>query len=186
MARVRPNPDCIHPARANGPMTPPHRPQRTINSRPSSPRASWTGTHSTTLSQPHRRESTLRIFRAFRQMLPIDALRQSPAGNVADGRGGSRRGPASNDADVSSILPVIPYGGFSSVRLEGWHIRRCLPGASVSLSRLPTFAARRPVCIRPSCISGRYMSACRDPIRQARCQLPGLHHARINPNLAMR
>ena len=29
----------------------------------------------------------------------------------------------SNDADVSSILPIIPYGGFSPVRLEGWHFR---------------------------------------------------------------
>src|ERR1700722_12794037 len=34
---------------------------------------------------------------------------------------------ASNDADVSSILPIIPYGGFSPVRLEGWLIRRSLP-----------------------------------------------------------
>ena len=31
---------------------------------------------------------------------------------------------ASNDADVSSILHMILYGGFSPVRLEGWHIRR--------------------------------------------------------------
>ena len=35
---------------------------------------------------------------------------------------------ASNDADVSSILPIIPYGGFSPVRLEGWLSKRCLPG----------------------------------------------------------
>jgi hypothetical protein len=34
---------------------------------------------------------------------------------------------ASNDADVSSIPPIIPYGGFSSVRLEGWLFRRRLP-----------------------------------------------------------
>ena len=27
---------------------------------------------------------------------------------------------ASNDADVSSIPPIIPYGGFSPIRLEGW------------------------------------------------------------------
>ena len=32
----------------------------------------------------------------------------------------------SNDADVSSILPFIPSGGFSPVRLEGWLIRRHL------------------------------------------------------------
>src|SRR5215467_16100559 len=29
---------------------------------------------------------------------------------------------ASNDADVSSTLPIIPYGGFSPIRLEGWHV----------------------------------------------------------------
>ena len=29
--------------------------------------------------------------------------------------------------DVSSIPPIIPYGGFSPVRLEGWLIRRRLP-----------------------------------------------------------
>ena len=37
---------------------------------------------------------------------------------------------ASNDADVSSIPPLIPYGGFSPVRLEGWPVRRGLPGSS--------------------------------------------------------
>src|SRR5262245_8349459 len=36
---------------------------------------------------------------------------------------------ASNDADVSSTLPIIPYGGFSPVRLEGWLSKRCLPGS---------------------------------------------------------
>jgi hypothetical protein len=30
---------------------------------------------------------------------------------------------ASNDADVSSIPPIIPYGGFSPIRLEGWLFR---------------------------------------------------------------
>jgi len=43
----------------------------------------------------------------------------------------------SNDADVSSILPIIPYGGFSPVRLQGGHIRRDLPETSISLSLLP-------------------------------------------------
>jgi hypothetical protein len=47
---------------------------------------------------------------------------------------------ASSDADVSPILPIIPYGGFSPARLEGWHIRRDLPEASISLS-LPGMAA---------------------------------------------
>ena len=40
------------------------------------------------------------------------------------------------DADVSSILPIIPYGGFSPVRLEGGHIRRDLPHHSKSGPRL--------------------------------------------------
>ena len=39
---------------------------------------------------------------------------------------------ASNDADVSSTLPIIPYGGFSPVRLEGWLSKRCLPGSSAA------------------------------------------------------
>ena len=60
---------------------------------------------------------------------------------------------ASNDADVSSIPPIIPYGGFSPVRLEGWRIRRDLPSTSISLSLLPACAGRRPVCLRPSCTS---------------------------------
>ena len=34
---------------------------------------------------------------------------------------------ASNDADVSSTLPIIPYGGFSPIRLEGWHVGQHLP-----------------------------------------------------------
>jgi len=35
-------------------------------------------------------------------------------------------------ADVSSIPPIIPYGGFSPVRLEGWLSKRCLPGSSAA------------------------------------------------------
>jgi hypothetical protein len=31
-------------------------------------------------------------------------------------------------ADVSSIPPIIPYGEFSPVRLEGWLSKPCLPG----------------------------------------------------------
>src|SRR5262245_32816582 len=38
----------------------------------------------------------------------------------------------------------LPYGRFSRVRLEGWLIRRGLPGASVRLSPLPACADRRP------------------------------------------
>src|SRR5580704_15969223 len=55
---------------------------------------------------------------------------------------------------LSSIPPIIPYGGFSPVRLEGWPIRRDLPRSSFSLSLLPACADLRLVCLRPSCISG--------------------------------
>src|SRR3954471_8191058 len=48
-----------------------------------------------------------------------------PDPSVGEDRGADR---ASNDADVSSIPPLIPYGGFSPVRLEGWPVRRGLPG----------------------------------------------------------
>src|SRR5262249_19006684 len=47
----------------------------------------------------------------------------------------------------------MPQGGFSPLRLEGWRIRRDLPGTSFSLSLLPAYAVRRPVCLRPSCFS---------------------------------
>ena len=39
---------------------------------------------------------------------------------------------ASNDADVSSILPIIPYGGLSQVRLDGWLSRQCLRRSSAA------------------------------------------------------
>src|ERR1700674_3322104 len=70
-----------------------------------------------------------------------EALRQCVA---SSGRGirefavGWDRGAdrASYDADVSSIPPIIPYGGVSPVRLEGWPVRRDLPRSSFSLSHL--------------------------------------------------
>jgi hypothetical protein len=46
----------------------------------------------------------------------------SPAGmaaSLAARRVGSRRGSGFDDADVSSIPPIIPYGGFSPIRLQG-------------------------------------------------------------------
>jgi hypothetical protein len=52
-----------------------------------------------------------------------------PTGDMVGWDRGADR--ASNDADVSSILPIIPYGGFSPVRLEGWHIRRVLSGSEL-------------------------------------------------------
>ena len=39
--------------------------------------------------------------------------------------------------------PIIPYSGFSPVRLEGWYIRRAFPSTARS--------SRRAVCLRPSC-----------------------------------
>src|ERR1700756_5099211 len=59
---------------------------------------------------------------------------------------------ASNDADASSIPPIIPYGGFSPVRLGGWRFGRRLPNASLSSSLLPAYADHVLVCFRPSCI----------------------------------
>src|SRR5271154_62475 len=47
----------------------------------------------------------------------------------------------------------MPQGGFSPLRLEGWRIRRDLPGTSFSLSLLPACTDRRPVCLRPSCFN---------------------------------
>jgi hypothetical protein len=70
---------------------------------------------------------------------------------VGQDRGAVR---ASNDADVSTIPPIIPYGGFSPVRLQGWYFRRRLPRATVhSLSLLPAYADDSSVCFRPSCIT---------------------------------
>ena len=58
-------------------------------------------------------------------------------------------GVASNDADVSSIPPIIPYGGFSlstAGRLAFGTVPSWVMGG---LSLLPAFAVRHPVCIRP-------------------------------------
>lgn len=51
---------------------------------------------------------------------------------------------------MPTFPPIIPYGGFSPIRLEGWLFRWRLPGFHASLSLLPTFAACLPVCIHPS------------------------------------
>jgi hypothetical protein len=59
----------------------------------------------------------------------------------------------SNDAAVSIAPPIMPQGGFSPLRLEGWRIRRDLPETSISLSLLPAYTVRRSVCHRPSCFS---------------------------------
>src|ERR1700704_4149698 len=88
---------------------------------------------------------------------PLPTLRRRPRGRLRTDRG--RRGlvradrgadRASNDADVSSIPPIIPYGGFSPIRLEGWLFRWRLPGFHASLSLLPAFAAGFPGLLHPS------------------------------------
>src|SRR6516225_8419556 len=50
---------------------------------------------------------------------------------------------------LSSIPPIIPYGEFSPVRLEGWPFRRGLPSTASSLSLLPAYAGHR-TGLRPS------------------------------------
>src|SRR6516162_4800015 len=67
-------------------------------------------------------------------------------------RVGSRRGSGFDDADVSSILPIIPYGGFSPVRLEGRLSRRRLPrpAAAGKPATIARIMGRRPSLL-PSC-----------------------------------
>src|SRR6266550_8907200 len=60
---------------------------------------------------------------------------------------------ASNDADVSIVLPKIPYGGFSPVRLQGRLIGRGLP--AWRLDRVTWFAS----VVRIVC-SLKYSSLC--------------------------
>ena len=59
----------------------------------------------------------------------------------------------SNDAAVSIVPPIMPQGGFSPLRLEGWLFRRDLPNTSVSLSLLPACTDVRSVCRRRSCFN---------------------------------
>jgi hypothetical protein len=59
----------------------------------------------------------------------------------------------SNDAAVSIAPPIMPQGGFSPLRLEGWHFGRDLPGTFISLSLLPAYTDLRSVCRRPSCFN---------------------------------
>ena len=46
--------------------------------------------------------------------------------------------------------PIIPYGGFSPVRLEGRLFRWRLPDFHARLSLLPTYMPCQPVCFHPS------------------------------------
>ena len=54
---------------------------------------------------------------------------------------------------LSSIPPIIPYGGFS-LSTAGRLAFQTVPSWVIGgLSLLPAFAVRHPVCIRPSCAS---------------------------------
>src|SRR5450755_1412303 len=86
------------------------------------------------------------------------------------GRVEARTG-ASHDADVSSIPPIIPYGGFSPVRLEGWHVGRRLPGTSPSSSLLPAYTGHVLVCFRPWCITS-YPTKARSESGRVRVDAP--------------
>jgi hypothetical protein len=61
--------------------------------------------------------------------------------SIFGGRVGSRRVAASHDADVSSIQPIIPYSGFSPIRLEGWPFGWCLPRCQRALKSAPDIRA---------------------------------------------
>src|SRR5215469_13359087 len=52
---------------------------------------------------------------------PDSSLEASPCFRLS-GRTVARN-RASNDAAVSTVPPIFPYGGFSPVRLEGWHLQ---------------------------------------------------------------
>src|SRR3954470_20479958 len=87
--------------------------------------------------------------------------RPASAAAVGEDRGADR---ASHDADVSSIPPLIPYGGFSPVRLEGWPVRRGLPGSSEA-----------EACSRHTPADARFAVALRAP--QGRSGCPVLRRA---------
>ena len=69
------------------------------------------------------------LYRRFAAALTGDCARLE-ADVVRSGRTEARSGLRMTD--VSSIPPIIPYGGFSPVRLEGWLSKRCLPGSSAA------------------------------------------------------
>src|SRR5208337_4466288 len=79
-----------------------------------------------------------------REAIVLEAKDVAPPA-VGQDQGADR---ASDDADVSLIPRIIPYGGFSPVRLEGWPIRWGLP----ETGRLkPAPGMRRfPLSLRPS------------------------------------
>src|SRR5664279_2284248 len=60
---------------------------------------------------------------------------------------------ASNDPHVSSIPPIIPYGGFSLSTAGRLAFQTAPSRVASSLSLLPAYAVPDSVCIRPSCIA---------------------------------
>jgi hypothetical protein len=98
------------------------------------------------------------------QQLQLRANGSARVCSSANGsRVGSRRGPGF-DADVSSIPPIIPYGGFSPVRLHGWFSKRRLPGSSAAQA-----------CSRHTPSDVRFASALRAP--RSRSDYPALCRA---------
>jgi hypothetical protein len=71
------------------------------------------------------------------------------SGSMRFGRVGSRPGPGFELCQRFLDPPIIPYGGFSPIRLEGWLFRWRLSDFQ-RLSLLPTFATCWSVCIHPS------------------------------------
>jgi hypothetical protein len=71
---------------------------------------------------------------------------------VGKDRGADR---ASNDADVSSIPPIIPYTGFSLSTAGRLAFGTVPSWVMDGLSQLPAFAVRHPVCSALHATRGR-------------------------------
>src|ERR1700732_5099077 len=100
-------------------------------------------------SRLHGMQFQVELLQAFRKLRPeLVGIRFAVSGKVV------ARKRASNDADVSTTSPIIPYGGFSPVRLEGW----------LSGSAFPHAAQVKPAPGIP-CATRRFASA----LRALRC-----------------
>ena len=102
-----------------------------------------------------RPKSALALDRNSRRRTRPTTMRyRSSCSQCSDrGRVGSRRVAGFAWCRVFSIPPIIPYGGCSPIRLQGWHFKWRLPGCHARLSLLPTYAPCQPVCVHPSCTS---------------------------------
>ena len=86
-------------------------------------------------------EPDVQICRAAQLLLAF-----TPPGRTEAQTGLLRRMPTSLD-------PIIRYGGFSPIRLEGGSFRRGFPSVW-QLRLLPACVASRSICVRPLCIPG--------------------------------